>query len=180
MPDNRQEAPYPEALGDLVGRLRYRPGWSFWLDDMVRDTDEQGNALTRGLTFVVKTMGYDSYNHDDSHYGVRHYFPVPPATYDAQSWRRWLLDQILKVETHEACEFFVLKMDPCGFATGNGEETCGLPSDHPGDCGPGDDKDLLVHPYAPNHGPGRDPYVIFEYATDEHRRTRFTGELLPR
>lgn len=30
-------------------------------------------------------------------------------------------------------------------------------------------------PYAPNHGPGRDPYIIFEYATDEARRTSFKG-----
>lgn len=34
-------------------------------------------------------------------------------------------------------------------------------------------------PFAPLHGPGCDPYVVHEYATDEQKRTRFTGELLP-
>lgn len=32
-------------------------------------------------------------------------------------------------------------------------------------------------PFAPNHGPGRDPYTIFEYGTDADRRTSFRGEL---
>ena len=32
-------------------------------------------------------------------------------------------------------------------------------------------------PYAPLHGPGNDPYLITELATDEERRTSFRGEL---
>ena len=32
-------------------------------------------------------------------------------------------------------------------------------------------------PYAPLHGPGNDPYLIAELATDEERRTTFRGEL---
>jgi hypothetical protein len=32
-------------------------------------------------------------------------------------------------------------------------------------------------PYAPNHGPGRDPYVIHEIGTDLDRRTSFRGEV---
>lgn len=34
-------------------------------------------------------------------------------------------------------------------------------------------------PYAPSHGPGNDPYMLREVGTDEDRRTRFTGEVLP-
>lgn len=34
-----------------------------------------------------------------------------------------------------------------------------------------------VRPYAPNHGPGHDPYVTRELATDEDRRTSFRGEV---
>lgn len=30
-------------------------------------------------------------------------------------------------------------------------------------------------PYAPNHGPGHDPYVVRELTTDEARRTSFRG-----
>lgn len=33
-------------------------------------------------------------------------------------------------------------------------------------------------PYAPNHGPGRNPYTVVEYRDDLDRRTRFTGEVL--
>lgn len=32
-------------------------------------------------------------------------------------------------------------------------------------------------PFAPNHGPGRDPYTVFEYASDQDRRTSFRGEV---
>jgi hypothetical protein len=32
-------------------------------------------------------------------------------------------------------------------------------------------------PYAPNHGPGCDPYIVHDLATDEQRRTSFRGEL---
>src|SRR5258708_1853484 len=31
------------------------------------------------------------------------------------------------------------------------------------------------HPYAPNHGPGNDPYIVFELTTAEDRRTSFRG-----
>lgn len=32
-------------------------------------------------------------------------------------------------------------------------------------------------PYAPNHGPGHDPYIIFDHASDEERRTDYRGNL---
>lgn len=32
-------------------------------------------------------------------------------------------------------------------------------------------------PYAPHHGPGNDPYIVFEYGTDLDVRTKFTGEV---
>lgn len=32
-------------------------------------------------------------------------------------------------------------------------------------------------PYAPHHGPGNDPYVIFEHGTDEDVRTSFRGDV---
>lgn len=32
-----------------------------------------------------------------------------------------------------------------------------------------------VRPYAPNHGPGEDPYITREFSTDEQRRTSFRG-----
>lgn len=135
----RQEAPHPVMLASLVEKLAYRPGWTFVLGDLDRG---QGS---KGLTLVVTSVGYDSYHPDRGEtYRVRHYFPVPPAAFNEQSWRRWLLDRLIEIETHEACEFFAL----------DGER-----------------------PYAPHHGPGNDPYVVFEVGTDEERRTSFRGDV---
>lgn len=139
MDTQTQEAPYPATLKALVEELEYRPGWRFYLSHVDRG---QGSA---GLTLSVHTVGYDTYHPDRGEtYRVVHYFPVPPAAYDERSWRRWLLDRLLDVETHEACEFFQVA----------GER-----------------------PYAPHHGPGNDPYIIFEHGTDVDVRTSFRGEI---
>lgn len=34
-------------------------------------------------------------------------------------------------------------------------------------------------PYAPNHGPGHDPYTVTQVTTDAARRTSFRGEVKP-
>lgn len=34
-------------------------------------------------------------------------------------------------------------------------------------------------PFAPHHGPGSDPYIVFERGTDEEVRTMYTGEINP-
>jgi hypothetical protein len=146
---NVQVAPYPTELLNLVQQCRYRAheGWSVRLAEINRDKDSEGNVVGHGLTLVILTRGYDTYNPDlGPNYSVNHYFIVPAATYNLQSWTRWLLDCFIKVETHEAMENFVVA----------GER-----------------------PFAPTHGPGDDPYVVHEYATDTQRRTRFTGEIAP-
>jgi len=132
-----QTSAYPDLLAEMVSRLRYKAEWKFTLETLDRG---QGS---HGLTLCILINTPDSY-HPETRRSVVHYFIVPAAAYDEQSWRRWLFDRVLDVETHEACEFFQIADE---------------------------------HPYAPNHGPGRDPYVIFEYATDEHRRTSFRGEV---
>jgi hypothetical protein len=91
----RQEAPDPEALHDLVGRLEYRRGWSFALADIDRG---QGSA---GLTLMITIHTADSYDQDKRR-SVVHYMPVPPAAFDVRSWQRWLFEQVLLVERHEA------------------------------------------------------------------------------
>ena len=134
-----QTAPYPTDLADLVARLSYRPGWTFWLGTIDRGQGSQG------LTLDIVTLGYNSYHPDQGEdYRVHHYMPVPPAAYDERSWRRWLFEQVLLVERHEAMEFFVI----------GGER-----------------------PFAPHHGPGNDPYIVFEHGTDEDVRTSFRGDL---
>ena len=98
---NSQQAPWPYELEVLVKALSYKRNWRFELSDVDRG---QGSV---GLTFVITTYTVDSY-HQDLHKRVLHYFPVPPAAYDDRSWRRWLLDRLLDVESHECCEFFEL------------------------------------------------------------------------
>ena len=134
-----QRAPFPDVLRSLVRRLEYRPGWTCRLSNMDRG---QGSS---GLTLVITTVGLDSYHPERGEtYRVNHYMPVPPAAYDERSWRRWLFEQFLLVERHEACEFF--KID--------GER-----------------------PYAPHHGPGNDPYIVFDHGTDLDVRTEYTGRV---
>lgn len=138
---NRNVAPYPEELAKLVAALSYRPGWRFVLGDIDRG---QGSE---GLTLDIITQGYDSYHPERGEgYRVHHFMPVPPAAFDERSWRRWLFEQVLLVERHEAMEFFVIDGD---------------------------------RPYAPHHGPGNDPYIVFELGTDEDARTSFRGVVKP-
>ena len=72
-----QTAPYPTALASLVKRVSYRPHWRFWLEDTDRDRDKDGNVVGKGLTLVIRTVGYNSYKPSDGEtYAVRHYFTV--------------------------------------------------------------------------------------------------------
>jgi hypothetical protein len=153
MTDLTQTAPFPVALAELVSELRYKTGWTFTLEHLDRG---QGSV---GLTLCILIYTPDAY-HPEEFRLVMHYFIVPAAAYDRQSWQRWLLDRVLDVETHEACEFFQL------VKTGDFVLKDGSRSD-----------EHVKRPYAPNHGPGRDPYVIFDYASDEQRRTSFRGEV---
>ena len=138
----RQIAPDPTLLAGLVDRLKYKDGWRFTLEDV-----DRGQA-SEGLTLIIAVTGIDSYHPENGpHYTVLHYMIVPPAAYDERAWCRWLLEQILSVEQHEACEFFKI-----------GEH----------------------RPYAPNHGPGRDPYTIMDQGTREDAETTFRGERFKR
>lgn len=96
-----QEAPYPKELRDLVASVVYKAGWSFELGNV-----DRGQGCS-GLTLTIHIVTPDSY-HPERSRSVLHYMPVPPAAFDRRSWRRWLFEQILLVERHEACEFFRL------------------------------------------------------------------------
>lgn len=97
----KQVAPDPEPLISLVKRIKYKEGWYFKLEDIDRG---QGS---KGLTLTILIKCQDSY-HPEQTMHVNHYMIVPPAAYDERSWQRWLFDQILLVEQHEACEFFLI------------------------------------------------------------------------
>lgn len=95
-----QFAPDPLVLRELVSKLSYRPGWTFSLVDGF----DRGQGCW-GLTLIIFVEAPDSYDHARQ-VRVQHFMPVPGAAFDLRSWRRWLLDQILLVEQHEACEYF--------------------------------------------------------------------------
>lgn len=152
----RQVAPYPDDLAALVRDLRYRRhmGWRVWLDDdCQRDKPGRHTGESRGLTLIVQRCGPDTY-HPDRVMAVNHYFSVPAATYNRQSWLRWLFDRLGDVDTHERMEDFAFEED----------------SSMAG-------RDGLTRPLAPCHGPGWDPYVITVERTETDRRTSFRGEL---
>lgn len=161
----RQYAPYPQALEDAVSEFRYMDGWHFRLDDIERDFEpddhDRMHGIAGGLTFIILVPCFDSY-HPDQYRPVTHYHPVPAATFNRGAWERWIVDMLLRTITHEACEHprFVIEGD---FTTRGGE--------HSGEH--------VRRPFAPTHGPGDDPYVIHEYASDEQRRTSFRGTLNP-
>jgi hypothetical protein len=104
MDTNTQTAPYPVELEQLINNLAYKAMWRFDLEYLDRGQGSQG------LTLIIGITGPDSY-HPEKNISVNHYFPVPPAAYDTRSWQRWLFDQILLVERHEACEFFTIGED---------------------------------------------------------------------
>jgi hypothetical protein len=166
----RQYAPFPAVLAKLVENLRYRPGWHFELKDIERDHADSHGGAAGGLTFIGITGDYegpdrsfrgamDAY-HPDRPRPVYFYFPVPAATYNEASWKRWLFERILEVERHEAMEHFALVEDVPGVESPTGGAAVSL-----------------VRPFAPTHGPGDDPYIVHEYGSDTQRRTAFTGRL---
>ena len=133
-----QTAPLPYPLVDLLRGVQYRPDWTFaYFPNYDRG---QGSV---GDTLIIRVTTEDS-NHPENKITVNHVFIVPAAAYDTRAWQRWLFEQILLVEKHEAMEWF--KVD-------GGK------------------------PYAPNHGPGRDPYVIHEVGSVRDVRTSFRGEV---
>ncbi len=97
---NRQVGPSDAAavLADVVSRVTYKPGWSFRLEEISRG---QG---CEGLTLLISGEVRDSFG--GGMIEIVHLMPVPPAAYVESAWRRWILEQILLVEKHEAMEFF--------------------------------------------------------------------------
>jgi hypothetical protein len=89
-------------LQQLVGEVRYKDGWTFELWDGERRGEHYIGS--EGLTLSVRAQVENSVSGDTV--GVHHIMPVPPATWDRRTWERWVLDQILLVERHEAMEFY--------------------------------------------------------------------------
>lgn len=155
----QQQAPYSTELADLVQAVRYKPDWQFWLNATL-DRGQGSQGISQGMTLVIQITTPDAY-HPEELRRVNHFFPVPPAAYDYRSWRRWVFEQILLVERHEAMEYFQLEV---GGEVGISNQVDG---EHP----------ATVRPYAPSHGEGNDPYLIREIGTDVDQRTSFRNKV---
>lgn len=86
-----------DILRRIIDRVKCKPGWSFRLIE-----DDEG--------FRLRITDWDCKNayKPDEDFPLSHFFPVPTATYNEASWRRWVFDCCLGVETHECGEWFVI------------------------------------------------------------------------
>jgi hypothetical protein len=85
-----------ETLVALVDEVRCKPGWSF------RVVEEDGAGR-----LVITVAGYDSSQPSKRvPFTVRHFFPIPQATYNEKTWRRWIFEQCRRLENHELGEWF--------------------------------------------------------------------------
>ncbi len=85
------------VLADIVSRIRCKHNWSFRLQQ----------ELEGELRLVIIVAGFDSSKPNDlKPFRVAHYFPVPEATYNYKTWRRWVFERCRGVENHELGEWF--------------------------------------------------------------------------
>lgn len=85
-----------KLLADLLTMIRCKPGWTFRL------VTEDG-----ALRLVITVAGYNSDFPDKRiPMTVRHFFPVPEATYNERTWLRWIFERCRGVENHELGEWF--------------------------------------------------------------------------
>lgn len=85
-----------DVLARLVAQVRCKPGWSFRL------MDDDG-----ALRLVIRVAGLDSSRPDErAPLSIDHFFPVPTATYNEKTWRRWVFERCRGVENHELGEWF--------------------------------------------------------------------------
>lgn len=100
-------------LSEIVAQARCKPDWSFRL-----------KYETGSLRLVITVTGPDSSKpNDDVPLTIGHYFPVPTATYNERTWRRWLFEMCRRVENHELGEWFRIGDDwPFAPLHGPGED----------------------------------------------------------
>jgi hypothetical protein len=102
-----------ETLSALVDEVRCKPGWFF------RIVEEDGAGR-----LVITVEGYDSSQPSKRMpFTVRHFFPIPQATYNEKTWRRWIFEQCRRLENHELGEWFRIGTErPFAPLHGKGED----------------------------------------------------------
>ena len=84
-----------DILRKLVDEVECKPGWVF-------DIVEEDGALRLRIT---DTQCIDAFN-PGKPMPLSHFFPVPTATYNEKSWRRFIFECCRGVENHELGEWF--------------------------------------------------------------------------
>ncbi len=85
-------------LAKIVAEVQCLPGWMFRLQQANEDVYPK---------LVIRVVGYDSFNPKAKvPITVDHFFPVPEATYNEKSWRRWVFERCRGVMNHELGEWF--------------------------------------------------------------------------
>lgn len=106
-------------LAEIVAQVSCKPGWLFDLREP--PGDHLGNMMPK---LVITVPGYDSARPSAlTPFTVDHSFPVPEATYNAPTWRRWIFECCRRVENHEIGEWFRIGADrPFAPLHGPGED----------------------------------------------------------
>lgn len=102
---NEQHGPAhaAEALAQVVSEVTYKDGWAVGLAYIDRPTEHY--AGSQGLTLIIAASVPNSVRPGETTQ-VEHWMAVPPTSWGRASWVRWVLDQLILVETHEAMEFY--------------------------------------------------------------------------
>lgn len=129
-----------DLLKSIVRETKCLPNWSF---NLGYDDDDMP-------VLHITIEGTNNYDHTQA-FTVTHCHPVPNATYNEKSWRRWILEQCIRTMNHELGE---------NLRFGVGGE--------------------VERPYAPMHGPGEDPYTIHEVRSETDALRTQSGSLRPK
>ena len=153
-----QTGPWPTELEDLVGRARLAyPGWSMKLEEGTYD-----DGQVTQLRLIITVAHFDSY-HPENPRRTQFHYPVPVVAWDRASWQRWIRDMLALVHVHEDGEALAFAYERPVQDTETGEVI--------------EDVVVLERPFAPQHGPGRDPNRQVEVGVDpmEQRIAQWGG-----
>jgi len=93
-----------EALKSVVRGVTYKPRWSVSVDYRKRPTEHY--AGSEGDTLVIHAEGVPNSVCPGETTMIEHWLAVPPTSWERATWERWVLDQLILVEMHEAMEFY--------------------------------------------------------------------------
>ena len=103
--DNVQYGPPGSAdvLADVVAHITYKPGWEITVthQEVTGEHLGGGHGLYLGVGWTAENSCFPG-----SFGTPYHVFAVPPASYNRETWERWVLDCLIECERHEAMEFF--------------------------------------------------------------------------